>query len=152
MKTADLFEKQISPKCEKEGVEIKRCSEYHFQLKGIFLINVYPTKQSFYMQGANKKEKYKSLDQLINLSLGLSDVEEKLIKTKRTSLKSKKNELWTNCKNCFFCGERIEKIEDASIEHKIPLSRGGSNRKDNLALSHYDCNFKRGNNLKTLRA
>lgn len=44
---------------------------------------------------------------------------------------------------CFFCGTLMTE-EEATIEHLIPLSRGGSNLDDNLALAHQSCNLAAG--------
>lgn len=32
-----------------------------------------------------------------------------------------------------------------SFDHKIPISRGGIDSRDNLALAHLACNIRRGN-------
>lgn len=46
---------------------------------------------------------------------------------------------------CFVCGQHVEK-EDATLEHKLPISKGGTDDMDNLAISHEKCNSKKGNN------
>lgn len=151
MNCLDLFEKKIKPLAEKEGVEVRRCSEYHFQLKSIFLVNVYPTKATFYVQGTNHKLRYYDLNQLIEVSKGNKDLETDRAKKKRRTKARSRNRMWEESKICFYCGYEIAAIEDASIEHKVPLSRGGSNRRDNLALSHKACNRTRGNSLSVKR-
>ena len=40
---------------------------------------------------------------------------------------------------CYLCEKSIEFGND-SIEHKIPLCRGGTNEKNNLAIAHLKCN------------
>lgn len=44
---------------------------------------------------------------------------------------------------CFCCGSNIS-INTATIEHIIPVSKGGGMVIDNLALSHRKCNEIRG--------
>lgn len=44
---------------------------------------------------------------------------------------------------CFLC-RRPVRFEDSSLEHIVPRSQGGSDTRDNLAISHRRCNFKRG--------
>ena len=46
---------------------------------------------------------------------------------------------------CFVCGQHVDK-KDATLEHKLPISKGGTDDMDNLAISHEKCNSKRGNN------
>jgi len=43
---------------------------------------------------------------------------------------------------CYLCLEPIEFGQDC-IEHKIPISRGGTNKYKNLAIAHRSCNAKK---------
>jgi 5-methylcytosine-specific restriction endonuclease McrA len=43
---------------------------------------------------------------------------------------------------CYLCLLPIEFKQD-SLEHKIPLSRGGTNEYSNLAVAHFKCNCKK---------
>jgi len=45
---------------------------------------------------------------------------------------------------CYVCGKHV-KEGNATLEHIIPLSLGGSDEMDNLSISHYQCNQARGN-------
>ena len=47
---------------------------------------------------------------------------------------------------CYLCLKPIEFRQD-SIDHKIPLSRNGTNEYSNLAIAHRSCNSKK--NIKT---
>lgn len=44
---------------------------------------------------------------------------------------------------CAYCKKDCS--HDFHVEHKIPLSRGGNNRRENLALSCPSCNYSKGN-------
>jgi len=46
---------------------------------------------------------------------------------------------------CFVCGKHV-KIEDATLEHIKPQSKGGTDEMNNLAISHFRCNQKKGSN------
>ena len=50
---------------------------------------------------------------------------------------------------CFVCGEQITKESYATLEHILPVSKGGTDDMNNLALSHAKCNQKRGNDNET---
>lgn len=43
---------------------------------------------------------------------------------------------------CWVCGEHVEH-QDATLEHILPRSEGGSSHQDNLAISHDRCNHQR---------
>lgn len=43
---------------------------------------------------------------------------------------------------CYLCLKPIEFGKD-SLEHKIPLSRGGTNEYNNLAIAHFICNIRK---------
>lgn len=50
-----------------------------------------------------------------------------------------------NMDTCFRCNKKIDKIEDLSIEHKVPWQNGDDPVKlffdtDNIAFSHLSCN------------
>ena len=57
------------------------------------------------------------------------------------------HELWHKQNGfCFYCGELLYKTLNSvyHIEHKIPLSRGGSNSISNIVLSCEECNLRKG--------
>jgi len=63
---------------------------------------------------------------------------------------AKKRSLWNKMKSpkiCYLCEIPLVSIRNASIDHVIPLSRGGSNRVSNLRLTHIGCNNKKGSKL-----
>lgn len=54
---------------------------------------------------------------------------------------------------CFHCGERIESVDELSIEHKIPWLGNPELFWDteNIAFSHLSCNCKAGNAVRINR-
>jgi hypothetical protein len=71
-----------------------------------------------------------------------------------------KNLLWnfvrsSNLNICFQCNEKINNIEDLSIEHKIPWQSAADPISafydlENIAYSHLKCNMKAGGKLNTI--
>lgn len=45
---------------------------------------------------------------------------------------------------CGICGEHVAEA-DASVDHIVPVSKGGAHTRDNVRTSHIACNRKRGN-------
>lgn len=52
---------------------------------------------------------------------------------------------------CHLCNNIVDKAYpprhkmSASIDHVTPISRGGTDTKDNIKLAHYGCNSRKGN-------
>lgn len=44
---------------------------------------------------------------------------------------------------CWYCGEEMDMAE-ISLDHRAPVSRGGSHNRDNLVLCHKGCNLAKG--------
>jgi 5-methylcytosine-specific restriction endonuclease McrA len=47
---------------------------------------------------------------------------------------------------CYLCGGFVS-IEDASLDHVIPISRGGDHTRGNVKLAHGRCNSLKGDKL-----
>ena len=45
---------------------------------------------------------------------------------------------------CVYCSKELTK-QEATLEHKIPLSKSGNNEKSNLAIACRHCNCSKGN-------
>lgn len=48
---------------------------------------------------------------------------------------------------CGICGFLIERIEDATIDHIHPRSKGGANAFENKQIAHGACNVKKSNKV-----
>lgn len=59
-----------------------------------------------------------------------------------------KRSLWRRGKHaCYRCGERIATVEEATLDHVVPMIQGGADNLSNLALSHDQCNQDHGHSL-----
>lgn len=48
---------------------------------------------------------------------------------------------------CGLCKEVIHNMKEVSIDHIVPLSKGGRDAPDNMQIAHIECNLKKGNQL-----
>ena len=50
---------------------------------------------------------------------------------------------------CYYCGDKMHKMtrgrKKTTLDHKVPLSRGGLTTQDNLTAACQECNQKKGN-------
>ena len=58
-----------------------------------------------------------------------------------------KNILYVLDKKCAICGKKFHNIDEATIDHIIPRSKGGKNHWRNYQLAHAKCNVKKGNKI-----
>lgn len=47
---------------------------------------------------------------------------------------------------CYLCGETLT-IEEFTIDHVLPLSKGGTNRQKNLRAAHEKCNYDKADKI-----
>ena len=138
---------------EANGLKAKQCSAHHFQIiGGALIVNYYPNskKHTVYVNGAVDGKSHVSLDEAINIASGTSKKKVSTTKDKRKkSYKALKRKMYDKDNKCCWCHIEMT-YQEATIEHEIPLDKGGSNREDNLALAHEQCNSEHGNNLPRL--
>ena len=48
---------------------------------------------------------------------------------------------------CAICGEPIKNARDMSLDHIIPISKGGQTTMENCQLAHKWCNVRKGNKV-----
>lgn len=46
---------------------------------------------------------------------------------------------------CSLCDKPIETMKDCTIDHVVPISKGGLTTIDNCRLAHRNCNLSKGN-------
>lgn len=51
-------------------------------------------------------------------------------------------------KLCWICKQKM-KLQTATVDHIIPVSKGGTDHISNLRLAHASCNQRRGNDWPT---
>lgn len=135
--------------CAQNAVELIDKGNGHFQIKGPLLVNYYPNSKmrSAYVAGTNKATTDVSPEQAVKMSLAPPAG---LEKTKRKgSYKSAKKRLFKKSKICCWCNDPLT-LEKATVEHIVPLSRGGLNNANNMKLACKGCNQKRGNEMPEL--
>lgn len=52
---------------------------------------------------------------------------------------------------CALCGKPIQRDDEVSIDHIIPVSKGGATVESNLQLAHKSCNLEKGNKYDNTR-
>jgi 5-methylcytosine-specific restriction enzyme A len=76
----------------------------------------------------------------------IDSIDEALIKVERSKARELRKSRWwqqkTSTGTCWYCGQKVG-YHNLSMDHVIPLSRGGRSTKDNLVPSCKECNNKK---------
>lgn len=85
-----------------------------------------------------KKDKYDDL--------GFAGVDDAVIKREKAKARELRRSRWWQQKTasgiCYFCGEKFPPKE-LTMDHLVPLSRGGTSRKSNLVPACKECNTRK---------
>jgi 5-methylcytosine-specific restriction protein A len=81
---------------------------------------------------------------------GFDGVDEASIRTERAKARELRKSRWWQRKTasglCHYCGKKMV-FKEITMDHLVPLTRGGKSSKDNLVPSCKDCNNKKKNML-----
>ena len=69
------------------------------------------------------------------------------LKERRTKQFIRKQLINKNGAICALCGKPIEMMKDCTIDHIIPISKGGLTTIENCQLAHKNCNVKKGDKI-----
>jgi len=73
---------------------------------------------------------------------------EEFIKIEKAKMRKLKDTRWWRRKLeigiCYYCGRKVSK-EELTMDHKIPLSLGGTSTRDNIVPACKECNTKKKN-------
>jgi len=129
---------------QRTGINIKDCGNNHFQILGKILVNYYPKSKckTAYISATNAGLKNISIKQAFELS---QNVPSGLETTKRKSCYRKIRERMFNKTNkCYWCECKLT-LNNSTVDHVIPLSKGGLDHSNNRVLACEPCNKARGN-------
>ncbi len=142
--------KKLRRICGERGLELIECGNGHYQIKGKYLVNYYPfaKTQSIYVAGTIGAIKRCNVDKAIAIATGSNFKIDAPPAERKSSYKKKRMNLWKNgVRECYWCKVAFVSFDEATLEHIIPLSRGGLDNPNNYALTHKKCNHDRGNLL-----
>lgn len=137
---------------DKHGLTVVHRGNGHFQIiGGTLLVNYYPEskKRGAYIQGMACAHYHVTPEQAVALAVaprGLS------VKTKRRGNYHKRKMLMFGKDNiCFRCQKPILTADEATVDHRVPLSQGGLDHHNNMVLAHAKCNHEAGNKMPESR-
>ena len=80
----------------------------------------------------------------------IDSIDEALIKAERSKARELRRSRWwqqkTSTGTCWYCGQKVG-FKNLTMDHVIPLARGGRSTKDNLVPCCKECNIKKKSSL-----
>lgn len=143
--------KKIISSAEKLGISVIVRRNGHMQLKGKLLVNYYPFSKdkSAYVAGTTSKANGVNYKKALLMCNEAPTVQSR--KDKRSgSSKKIRAAIFKKVKSCHWCNKPLT-VDDSTLEHIIPLSRGGLDHSNNRTLACYECNHGRADDMPELK-
>jgi hypothetical protein len=135
------------------GVVVEEKSPGHFHIHGKLLVNYYPfgKKSTAYVAGTIGGKTHVTPLQAIQMSVQAPGVVHKSdrVKRNRNNTRRKRQRLLLRFPCCRWCHVLLT-MENSSIEHIVPLMRGGLDHINNMTLACKPCNWARGSDMPEL--
>jgi len=85
-----------------------------------------------------------------NEYFGFDSIDEKIIRSERNKARSLRKTRWwqqkTAAGTCYYCGKKVG-FSNLTMDHIIPLARGGRSTRDNLVPCCKECNTRKKSSL-----
>lgn len=136
---------------EAKGLSLIERENGHIQITGgPLLVNYYPNSKKMvaYVSGTTKGIYRVSPEKAVQMCFEVPNVPFK--DKRKASYKSTRKRMFKKSNICHWCREPMA-WEDCTIEHIIPLGRGGLDNANNRTLAHEKCNHERGNDMPELK-
>jgi len=142
----------LSVLAARKGVEVIEKPNGHVQLKGPLLVNYYPNSKSksAYVAGTKKALKGVTPEDAVNMCFEVPVLQTaRPVKRSSKSRERRRKMLAKGIDTCCWCGTPLT-LDNSTIEHVIPLARGGLDNANNRKLACKKCNEERGSDMPEL--
>ena len=161
----EAMKRQITEAASAKGlkVEFHGPTGGHVQIRGPLLVNYYPEakKRSAYVAGTTQRKNHVTVDEAIEMAFKPPVLRPEQRKDRRgmSGTTNGRRRIVSRLRgkygdNCHWCKQIMVFHGDgplrATIEHVIPLNRGGLDNENNMRLAHKKCNHKRGHDMPEL--
>lgn len=148
--SANSLEK-LNKLAAERGLKVITRGVGHIQIAGgPLLVNYYPgsKKNSAYIAGTTSKKTNVTPEQAIEMAFSLPDSHIKASR-RRKGYRQIKIKMLKKSSKCNWC-RKVLTIDTATLDHIIPISRGGLDNANNWCLACEPCNKSRGNEMPEL--
>lgn len=152
---------QLLKLAEPHGLTVKDCGNGHLQITGgPLLVNYYPEskRRSAYIAGTTQRYEHVSIQKAIEMAMEAPPVAHGERKDNRKgSYRSAKIKMLGRFPFCHWCHHKLSidgvdpNTRKATMEHVIPLHRGGLDNANNRVLACEGCNHGRGHEMPEVK-
>lgn len=145
------YHAEIVAVAKARGATVIDLGNGHIQIRGKLLVNYYPNakRQTAYIAGTNGGKHFVNPEQAV--ALAFKPPEYRPGESSRGKQTAAKRRLFKRQKRCRWCNEKLT-LETATVDHVIPLARGGLDNDNNRVLACSPCNNKRGHAMPEVTA
>lgn len=137
-----------------KGATAKDCGGGHWQARhGEQLVNYYPFSRRgpvIYVAGTSRSVILGGIDAAIGLLFRPPPRVRLEKRLKPAQARKERERMLAIDPHCHWC-RCVLTSGTATLDHRVPLGRGGTNRRDNLLLACRECNHDRGMEMPELR-
>lgn len=145
--------KQFARQCEVNGLEAVDYGNGHWQVRGgAVIVNYYPHSKrggTVFISGTTRAMPFPGQDvgHVLRYAQGLVPNIRLSERPTQNQSRAQRKRLLAKDPHCHWCKCALT-FATATLEHVIPLARGGSNHGDNLKLACRPCNDKHANKVE----
>jgi hypothetical protein len=136
-----------------KGATVCEKGDGHYQIRGRLLVNYYPfsRRRTAYVAATTHGKEFVSPTEAVSMAFAPPPVVNGAKKDHRKGKPRAKRAalILRNGPHCHWCKCEVT-LETSTIEHVIPLNRGGLDNPNNRVLACYPCNKGRGHNMPEL--
>ena len=146
--------KSLSDAAAARGLKVVERGQYHFQIVGgPLLVNFYPLskKHSAYIAGTTGRRTGVTPEQAVEMAFLPPPIAARSQKDDRKrNYRAQRRKMLKFSDKCHWCGMKLT-LDTSTMDHVIPLHRGGLDNANNRVLACEPCNSKRGHDMPELR-
>lgn len=138
---------------EPHGLTVKDCGNGHLQIiGGPLLVNYYPdsNRRSAYIAGTTRCYEHITPELAVSMCLNLPVTRKEHRANRKGSYRNARKKLLAKDAHCHWCRCELT-IDTSTMDHVIPLYRGGLDNANNRVLACEMCNNKRGSDMPELK-
>jgi 5-methylcytosine-specific restriction endonuclease McrA len=154
------LETELRDAAAERGITVTHRGNGHFQINGPLLVNWYPfsKRRTAYVQCTTRGVHHATIAQAIAMAFEappIATADRKVQRGNQTRYARWRARMWKKgFRSCHWCSGPMNRIhqhpKQATVDHKIPLDRGGLDNPNNWVMAHAVCNHTRGHDMPEL--